>query len=117
MLTEQRGELSRGQYFWVQLALLGAGITGLAAAHEVASWEGTASSLRAALRSGALVGVSLAAVVRAVCVIVTAAFSDVYRVFHARHLLACAALLGSAGLLVSAPVDGGPLTECWRTGR
>ena len=108
MLTEPGAALSRGQYFWVQLALLGAGIAGLGGAHEVASWEETASTSSATLRAGVLVGVSLGAVARAAYVIVAAALSDAYRVFHARHLLACAALLAAAGLLVGASIVGGP---------
>jgi hypothetical protein len=115
MSTEQNPTLSRRRYFWAQLALLTAGIVGLSAAHRVASWDADNASV--AFRTAVLVGVALAAVARSTSVIVTSAVSDAYRVFRSRHLLACAALLGSAAVVACSPILHGPFGRVLAHGR
>jgi uncharacterized membrane protein YidH (DUF202 family) len=115
MLAESSAELSRKQYFWVQLALLVAGIVGLRLSHHVATWDAVATN--ATLWTTALVSASLIAVARSNYVIVTSAFSDAYRVFRFRHLLACSALIGSAAVVVGSLVVPGPFDQLLAHGR
>jgi len=111
MLAEPSAELSRKRYFWVQLALLVAGIVGLRLSHQVATM-GSATRWTAALVAGSLI-----AVARSTYVIVASAFSDAYRVFRFRHLLACGALLGSAAVVVGSLVMHGQFDRLLAHGR
>ena len=117
MLTEPSAELSRKRYFWVQLGLLAAGITGLRLSHEVATWHATPSSGSALLLTVALVVVSLFAIVRSTSVIVTFADSDAYRVFRFRHLVACSAVLCAAAVVIGSLVVFGPFDRLLAHGR
>lgn len=115
MLAESSAELSRKQYFWVQLALLVTGIVGLRLSYEVAAWDAAADN--ATIWTAALVSASLIVVVRSNYVIVTSAFSDAYRVFRFRHLLASSALLGAAAVVTGSLVVDGPFGQLFAHGR
>lgn len=105
MFTESTTELSPTRYFWLQLAALGAGLGGMFLAHHVTRRldpdAGTALTTAVAML---VVTATSGVVARAVYVIVTSAFSDAYRVFRARHLMACTVMLfvvavGEAGMV------------------
>jgi hypothetical protein len=95
MLTETTPAVSPTRYFWLQLSALAAGLGALFLAHHVAHRldDSTASTTFSTVVVILVAAVSLAAVGRAVYVIVTSGFSDAYRVFRSRHLLFCGALL------------------------
>ncbi len=98
------------RYFWVHLALLGAGTVGLCLAHRMAA---TSRPLTIGFAA-----VSLLIVGRAVGTIVNGGFSDAYRVFRARHLLACSiALLASTVLTVGPLVADEPFGRLFAHGR
>jgi hypothetical protein len=103
MATREPSELSRTRYFWLRLVLLGAGLGVLALTHHVAERLDTSVAAgRGAVMGGlGAVALALALAARSVHVIVTSAFSDAYRVFRARHLAFCAALLFGIGALTT----------------
>ena len=104
MSTKTTSELSPTRYFWLRLALLGAGLGVLVMTHRVASrLDDSVATGRSAMAGAlAIVALSLAVVGRSVHVIVTSAFSDAYRVFRARHLAVCASLLFGIGAVTAA---------------
>jgi hypothetical protein len=104
MSTNPTSGLSPTRYFRLWLALLGAGLGVLALTHRVAGGLDDMVATGRSAMTGALVVValSLAVVGRSVHVIVTSAFSDAYRVFRARHLAVCAALLFGIGAVTAA---------------
>ena len=110
MSTGPSARLFGRQHFWVRLVLLVVGIGGLRLSHQIAS--GTTTS-----RTAALVAVALAAVVWSTWAIVVSALSGAYRVFRSRHLLVCAALLGSAAVMISSLVVHGPFDRLFAHGR
>jgi hypothetical protein len=84
------------RYFWTQLAILAAGVGVLVFAHGIAARvddpvDGT--DLTTMIVSIMVVAAAVGSMARANYVIVTSGFSDAYRVFRARHLFVCAALL------------------------
>jgi hypothetical protein len=84
------------RYFWTQLAILAAGIGVLGFAHQIAVRAGDplgGSDLTTIVVSVVIVAAAVGSMARANYVIVTSGFSDAYRVFRARHLFVCAALL------------------------
>jgi hypothetical protein len=103
MSTKSTSELSPTRYFWLRLALLGAGLGVLVLTHRVTGQlDDSVATGRSAVAGGlVVVALALALVVRSVHVIVTSAFSDAYRVFRARHLAFCAALLFGIGALTA----------------
>jgi len=104
MSTESRNRLSGKQYFWLQLALLSAGVLGLWLSHQIARWGDDTSTRSLTLGTAAVVAISLAMIGRAAQVIVNSAFSDSYRVFRSRHLLACSVLLFAGAALAVSPL-------------
>jgi hypothetical protein len=104
MSTKSTSELSPTRYFWLRLALLGAGLGFLVLTHRVTGQlDDSISTGRSAVMGGlVVVALALALVARSVQVIVTSAFSDAYRVFRARHLAVCATLLVVIGALTAA---------------
>ncbi|HUV19630.1 MAG TPA: hypothetical protein VMW33_14200 [Ilumatobacteraceae bacterium] len=104
MSTKSTSELSPTRYFWLRLALLGAGLGVLVMTHRVASRLDDSDATGRSAMAGALaiVALSLAVVGRSVQVIVTSACSDAYRVFRARHLAVCASLLFGIGAVTAA---------------
>lgn len=106
MSTKTSSELSPTRYFWLRLVLLGAGLGLLVLTHRFAGGlEDSIAAGRSAVAGVlAVVALSLAIVGRSVHVIVTAAFSDAYRVFRAQHLAACTALLFGIGAVTTALV-------------
>ena len=103
MSMESRNRLSGKQYFWLQLALLTVGLIGLWLSHQIAGWGEDNSSRNMALGTAAVVAVSLATLGRAAQVIVTSAFSDSYRVFLSRHLVACSLVLFTGAAFAAGP--------------
>jgi hypothetical protein len=97
-------ELSPTRYFWLRLALLGAGLGVLVLTHRVTGQldDSVATDTSAVIGGLVVVALALALVARSAHVIVTSAFSDAYRVFRARHLAVCAALLLGIGALTAA---------------
>jgi uncharacterized membrane protein YidH (DUF202 family) len=119
MSTEPATAVSPTRYFWLQLAALGAGLGALFLAHDVAQRQRDLAA--GATFSTAVVvfvvSTSLAVIGRAVYVIVTSAFSDVYRVFRTRHLVACAVLLCIvAVVVVGALIARGPFEKLFAHG-
>lgn len=104
MSTNPTSELSPTSYFWLRLALLGAGLGGLVLTHRVTEQldDSVATGSRVVIFGLVVVALALALVARSVHVIVTSAFSDAYRVFRARHLAFCAALLLGIGAVTAA---------------
>ncbi len=113
MLMETTTEVSPTRYFWLQLAALGGGFGALFLAHFVSQRleDSAASATFTTVVLLVVVIAALAVIGRAVYVIVTSAFSDAYRVFRTRHLMACAALLfavaigAAAAVVVRGPFD------------
>jgi hypothetical protein len=103
MSMKPTSDLSPTRYFWLRLALLGAGLGVVALTHRVAGrLDDSVASGRSAMAAVFLiVALSVAVVGRSVHVIVVSAFSDAYRVFRARHLAVCAALLLGIGALTA----------------
>ena len=103
MSTKPTSELSPTRYFWLRLALLVAGLGVLVLTHRVAEQLDDSAATGRSAMAGALVvaALTLAVVARSVHVIVTSAFSDAYRVFRARHLAVCAALLLGIGAVTA----------------
>jgi hypothetical protein len=104
MSTKTTSQLSPTRYFWLRLVLLGAGLGVVVLAHRVTEQldDPAATGRRALVGAFVVVALALALVVRSVQVIVTSAFSDAYRVFRARHLAFCAALLLGLGAVTAA---------------
>ncbi len=115
MANEQRGVLARRGYFWGQLVLLAVGVVGLAVSHRVSS--GGADSRFATFGTATLAGLSLAVAVRSSWLITARALSDSYRVFRARHLLVCAALLALTAAIVATAVVHGPFERVFAHGQ
>ncbi len=114
MSMKPTAELSPTHYFWLQLATLGAGIGALALTHMITS--GMDDSVAGASPATIIVllvviSSSLVAVGRSAYVIVTAGFSDAYRVFRSRHLFTSGSLLSAVAatttgwLVVHDPFD------------
>ena len=107
-------------YFWLQLAALGAGLGVLSLADDLTR-RLDESDARASFGTTVVilvVSLSLALIWRAVHVIVTSAFSDAYRVFRSRHLLACGALLSLvAAAEAGSVIRRGPFDEFFAYGR
>ena len=117
MSTEPNADRFREHSFWLQLALLAAGIGILWLSQRSATWYADGSTHSAVLQTGALILVSLAAVIRSTYVMVTSALSDAYRVFRSRHLLVVAAvLLGTAIVVTASVVLGDPFVEFFAHG-
>ena len=102
MSIESRIQLSGTGYFWLQTVLMLGGVVGIWTAHHLETWSGDAPGVTSVAL--AIVACSLGAVARATTVIVGAAFSDSYRVFRSRHLLACSALLLVAATALAIPL-------------
>ena len=118
MSTEPNPDPLRKHSFWLQLALLGTGMAGLFLSQRSTTWYDDGSTRSALLQTVALVLASLALIARSTYVIVTSALSDAYRVFRARHLLACAVvLLAAAVVLTGSLIMRGPLGELLARGR
>ena len=100
-------------YFRLQLAALGSGLGVLFLAHDLARRldDSDAGATVTTAVVILVVSLALAAIGRAVHVIVTSAFSDAYRVFRSRHLLGCGTLLfvvasgGAGAVFASGPFD------------
>ena len=107
-------------YFWLQLAALGAGLGALFLAHDLPR-RLDESGARATVGMAVVilvVSLALGLIWRAVHVIVTSAFSDAYRVFRSRHLLACGALLVFvAAVETGAVIRRGPFDKFFAYGR
>jgi hypothetical protein len=96
MSVEPTAQLSPTRYFWLQLAALTAGFGVLVVVHEITRRMHDGRTGPSPVMAAVVivsVSASLAVVARSTYVIVTAAFSDAYRVFRSRHLLLCAVLL------------------------
>ena len=96
MSMEPTTELSPTRYFWLQLAMLGAGIGALVLAHTITRRMDdavTGATLPTLVVLLVVVPLALAAVARSTYVIVTSGFSDAYRIFRSRHLFTSGALL------------------------
>lgn len=121
MSTQSTIGLSRTRYFWLQLAALSAATGTLVLAHLITqrmddSVGGATSATVIMLL--VVVSCSLAIVARSTYVIVTSGFSDAYRVFRSRHLLACAALLSLVGAtLAGFTVVQGPFDKLFAHGQ
>jgi hypothetical protein len=119
MVTVRTRKVSPTRYFWAQLGVLGAGFTALFLARDVA-WRLDGPVARADTATAltlAVVAAALAAVGRAVYVIVTAGFSDAHRVFRSRHLLMCGVLLAAVALGAAGAVFArGPFGELFAYG-
>ena len=120
MPTETTTVRSPTSYLWLQLAALGTGLGVLFFAHGLTQWidDGAAGTTFTTAALVLVVTLSLAVIWRAVHVIVTSAFSDAYRVFRSRHLLACGSLL----LFIAAAEAGtvihrGPFEKFFAHGR
>ena len=114
MSTEPRTRLSSTNYFWLQISLLTVGVAGVWLSHRIGTWF--AASTRN-MTVFAIVACSVGAVGRSTKVIVDSAFSDSYRVFRSRHLLACSALLaGGATAVVIAFVIHEPFDQLFAHG-
>lgn len=104
MPRHEAADRSPTRYFWTQLAILASGIGVLVVAHHVTAGLDDAAGgtdVRALFVTMVVVAAAVGATARANYVIVTSGFSDAYRVFRARHLFVCAAVLfvvGSAAL-------------------
>jgi len=120
MSMELTTAVSPTRYFWIQLVALGAGLGGLCLAHLVAQRladSGGGTTFTRAMTM-LLVTASLGVVIRAVYVIVTAAFSEAHRVFRTRHLMACGALLFvAAAVAAGALIAWGPFDTLFAHGR
>lgn len=103
MSTEPRIQLSGTTYFWLQASLLTAGVAGIWISHHIGTWY-DASAPGVTVTVLAVVACSVAAIGRATKVIVDSAFSDSYRVFRSRHLLACSVLLFVGATAVAIPL-------------
>lgn len=101
MFQETTTELSPTRYFWLQLTALGAGLGGLFLAHHLTSRldDSAAGTLLATAVVMLVITTTLGVVARAVYVMVTSAFSDAYRVFRTRHLMACTAVLSGVAIV------------------
>jgi hypothetical protein len=120
MSTKPTSEFSRTRYFWLRLVLLVAGLGVLVLTHHVTERldDSVAADRPAVLGGLGVVTVALALVARSTQVIVTSAFSDAYRVFRARHLAFCAALLlGIGALTAAAMVVHDPFDRLFAYGR
>jgi hypothetical protein len=120
MSTTPTSERSPTRYFRLRLGLLGAGLGVLALTHRITGRldDSVATGRSAVIGALMIVAVSLAVVGRSVHVIVTSAFSDAYRVFRARHLAFCAALLFGIGVLTAiAMVVHDPFDKLFAYGR
>ena len=118
MPRKPKSEVSPTRYFWVWTAVLGAGLGLLVLAHTIIRRFDVSGGTIAMLGVIATVTVSLAIVGRSVQVIVSSAFSDAHRVFRARHLLFCGALLLAAGSAVAyAVVVQNPFGKLFAHGR
>ena len=107
-------------YFWLQLAALGAGLGVLFLAQDLTRrLDGSDARDNFGTPMVVLVvTVALGVIWRSVHVIVTSAFSDAYRVFRSRHLLACGALLLSvAAAEAGALIWRGPFDKFFAHGR
>ena len=103
MSTAPRIQLSGTNYFWLQISLLAAGVAGVWISHHMGTWY-DASARGVTVTSLAVVACSVGAIGQATKVIVDSAFSDSYRVFRSRHLLACSALLFVGATAVAIPL-------------
>ena len=102
MANEPITGLSPTRYVWLWLGALTAGLAAVLLAHPVArELDAGSASGRATLGLALSTVIALALTVKAVHVLVTSAFSDAYRVFRARHLAFCAALLLGIGALTA----------------
>ena len=104
MSMETTTELSPTRYFWLQLAMLGAGIGTLLLAHMITRRMDdavTGATLPTLVVLLVVVPLALAAVARSTYVIVTSGFSDAYRIFRSRHLFRSGALLCAVGAIVA----------------
>ena len=110
--------LSPTRSFLVQLAVLGAGFAALVIAYGVVRRQdgpaATSTSTVVVVVTLVFVTLAVGAVGRAVHTIVTSALSDAQRVFRARHLMVCGALLyalagGTTGALIGLGAFGSPL--------
>jgi hypothetical protein len=120
MSTTPTSELSPTRYFWLRLVLLGAGFGVLVLTHRVTERldDSVATGAPAVIGGLGAVALALALVARSTQVIVTSAFSDAYRVFRARHLAFCAALLlGIGALTAAAMVVHDPFDRLFAHGR
>lgn len=84
------------RYFWTQLTILAAGIGVLVVTHQVTARLDDpvdGAGLTTMFVSIIVVAAAVGSMTRANYVIVTSGSSDAYRVFRARHLFVCAALL------------------------
>jgi len=117
MPSSSSNRLSGKHYFWLHLALASAGLTGLWLSHQIAGWSEHPSSPSMALETAGAVVVSLAILCRATLVIVTSAFSDKYRVFHSRHLLACSLVLFVGAAFAAGPAVHEPFARLFSHGR
>jgi hypothetical protein len=120
MSTKPIEELSPTHYFWRRLVALGVGLGLLVLAPTMSRRLDdsgyTSSSATVAVILVVMVAVAIAG--RSVHVIVTSAFSDAYRVFRARHLVACASLLLASGTTVAyAVVVRDPFRRAFAHGR
>jgi hypothetical protein len=104
MSTKRASALSPTRYFWLRLALLVAGLGVFVLTHRITEQldDSAATSRRAVMGGLVVAALALALVARSVQVIVTSAFSDAHRVFRARHLAFCAALLLGIGAVTAA---------------
>jgi len=95
-MTTATTRLSATRYFWLQLAVLGAGIGSLVLAHAITrpmNDSMTGATPRTLIALLVVVPLALAAVARSTYVIVTSGYSDAYRIFRSRHLFATGLLL------------------------
>lgn len=103
MTSEPRIQLSGTSYVWLQAGLLTVGVAGLWISHYIGTWY-DASAPGVTFTVSVAVAGSVGVVGRATRVIVNSAFSDFYRVFRSRHLLACSVLLLAAAIAVTVPL-------------
>jgi hypothetical protein len=113
MTTEAITDVSPTVSFLVHVAGLGAGLGALVVAHEVIRRQDDPAATATAATL-VLVMLGVAGVGRAVHAIISSASSDARRVFRARHLMVCGALLyfvtgGIAGALIAPGAFGSPL--------
>ena len=120
MRTETNVDVSPTRYFWLQLAALGAGLGVLYLAYPISQQldDSNAGATFSTIAVMLAVSTALAAVGRAVYVIVTSASSDAHRVFRTRHLVVCVTLLfvvaaGTTAVLVAR----GPFEKLLARGR
>ena len=96
MSNHDTARRSPTRYVWTQLAMLAAGVVVLAVAHRIAVRSdnpGEGADSVTLIVSIVVVSAAVASMARANYVLVTSGFSEAHRVFRARHLFACAALL------------------------